>query len=313
MKYLILSILVFSFSIANSQTTTAGFENFSIQPESFLNGDDLSGGFADGNVFLPNDFNLDFSSWSGWAISTVIDNTTPGFLNQYSAITGGGHSSDTYATTFVFPETIVRLEDGADAEGVYITNSTYTYFSMLDGDAFAKKFGGLTGNDPDFFLLTIRGYQDGQLSDDNVEFYLADYTFADNSQDYIVDEWTYVDLSTLGEADSLSFTLISSDVGQFGMNTPAYFCIDDFITNDPLSIQNAEESLFQVYPNPTTDRIRISGETTPELVSVFDLNGRLFVQEHNVNEVNLEDLERGTYILQTQIGGVVSSQLVIRQ
>jgi hypothetical protein len=313
MKYLILSILVFSFSIANSQTTTAGFENFSIQPESFLNGDDLSGGFADGNVFLPNDFNLDFSSWSGWAISTVIDNTTPGFLNQYSAITGGGHSSDTYATTFVFPETIVRLEDGADAEGVYITNSTYTYFSMLDGDAFAKKFGGLTGNDPDFFLLTIRGYQDGQLSDDNVEFYLADYTFADNSQDYIVDEWTYVDLSTLGEADSLSFTLISSDVGQFGMNTPAYFCIDDFITNDPLSIQNAEESLFQVYPNPTTDRIRISGETTPELVSVFDLNGRLFVQEHNVNEVNLEDLERGTYILQAQIGGVVSSQLVIRQ
>jgi hypothetical protein len=28
---------------------------------------------------------------------------------------------------------------------------------MLNGDSFAKKFGGASGNDPDFFKLTIIG------------------------------------------------------------------------------------------------------------------------------------------------------------
>ncbi|MCZ4409254.1 DUF4465 domain-containing protein [Cryomorphaceae bacterium 1068] len=313
MKNLILPLFAIAFTISNAQTTTAGFENFDLQPESFLNGSDLSGGFGDGAIFLPNDYNTDFSSWSGWAITNKSDNTTPGFTNQYSAITGQGLNSDTYATGYVSGESVVRLENGASQEGVYITNSTYAYFSMLDGDSFSKKFGGLTGNDPDFFLLTIQAYSGGELMPNEVEFYLADFTFTDNSQDYIVDEWTYVDLSSLGAADSLSFTLTSSDVGEFGMNTPAYFCIDDFITNNLLSTRNEQEALFQVYPNPTTDRIRISGESIPELISVFDVNGRLVLQEKNVNEINLENLQTGTYILQALIGGVVSSQSVVKR
>lgn len=313
MRIFTLPLFILAFTVSKAQTTTADFENLNLPPESFLNGSDLSGGFADGDVFLPNDFNTEFSSWSGWSITNLTDNTTAGFSNQYSAIAGGGFESETYATTYVSSESIVRLQGGASQEGVYVTNSTYAYFSMLDGDAFAKKFGGLTGNDPDFFLLTIGAYQDGELTGAEVEFYLADFTFADNSQDYIVDEWTYVDLSTLGAADSLSFTLTSSDVGEFGMNTPAYFCIDDFITNDPLSTRNEQEALFQVYPNPTTDRIRISGEAIPELVSVFDMNGRLVLQEPNVNEVNLKGLERGTYVLKVLIGEIVSSQVVVKR
>ncbi|MGB6035901.1 MAG: T9SS type A sorting domain-containing protein [Cryomorphaceae bacterium] len=43
------------------------------------------------------------------------------------------------------------------------------------------------------------------------------------------------------------------------------------------------------------------------------MNGRLVLQEKNVNEINLEGLETGTYFLQALIGGVVSSQLVIKQ
>ena len=60
-----------------------------------------------------------------------------------------------------------------------------------------------------------------------VDFYLADYRFADNSKDYIVENWEYVDLSSLGVVKSLEFSLNSSDAGVFGMNTPAYFAMDD--------------------------------------------------------------------------------------
>jgi hypothetical protein len=40
-----------------------------------------------------------------------------------------------------------------NGQGVYVTNTTYAYNSMRDGDMFAKKFGGPTGNDPDWYKL----------------------------------------------------------------------------------------------------------------------------------------------------------------
>ena len=58
------------------------------------------------------------------------------------------------------------------------------------------------------------------------DYYLADFRFADNSRDYITDIWDNVDLTGLGLVKSLEFTLTSSDMGDFGMNTPAYFALD---------------------------------------------------------------------------------------
>ena len=96
---------------------------------------------------------------------------------------------------------------------------------MRDGDQFAKKFGGNSGNEEDFFKLEIQGFR-GTVATGSVDFFLADYRFADNTQDYLVDQWARVNLSSLGAVDSLKFALSSSDLGQFGMNTPAYFAMD---------------------------------------------------------------------------------------
>ena len=64
--------------------------------------------------------------------------------------------------------------DTTPITGVLVTNSTYAAISMRDGDQFAKKFGGESGDDPDFFRLVAHGYKDGSLTD-SVEFFLADY------------------------------------------------------------------------------------------------------------------------------------------
>ena len=107
---------------------------------------------------------------------------------------------------------------------------------MRDGDLFAKQFGGSTGDDPDFFKLSVYGIgEDGEALGVEVDFYLADYRFNDNSQDYILDTWELLDLSTLADARSLHFNLSSSDVGDFGMNTPAYFAIDSLFFQTPPS------------------------------------------------------------------------------
>jgi hypothetical protein len=62
-----------------------------------------------------------------------------------------------------------------------------------------------------------------------VEFFLADYRFADNGLDYIVDSWEYVELASLGVVKSLEFGLSSSDAGALGMNTPGYFALDTVV------------------------------------------------------------------------------------
>ncbi|MBM4355857.1 MAG: DUF4465 domain-containing protein [Deltaproteobacteria bacterium] len=110
--------------------------------------------------------------------------------------------------------------------GVFVTNSTYAYLAMTAGDDYSKKFGGVDGTDPDWFLLTIAG-QDGQGKETGkVEFYLADFRDDDAGKDYVIGDWTWVDLTSLGTVTELSFTLSSSDVGDFGMNTPAYLALD---------------------------------------------------------------------------------------
>ena len=178
-------------------------------------------------------FNHDFTNfgggccWTGWSYSNTTDTTTPGFTNQYSAYAGGGNAGSTnYGVAFLGAPTIT-FDIPSIVAGAYFTNTTYAALSMLNGDSFAKKFGGATGNDADFFKLTVTGWSAANQETGSVEFYLADYRFANNSSDYIVRDWRFVNLASLGAVSKLTFGLASSDNGAFGINTPAYFALDD--------------------------------------------------------------------------------------
>ncbi len=289
----------------------ADFEDLAVEADSFLNGSDLAGGFQSGDFFFPNDYDSSFNSWMGWAISQDSDTTTPGFMNQYSAITGtGADSSATYAVSFFFGANVLRLADSIESQtipGLYLTNSTYAYLSMREGDSFSKKFGGLTGDDPDFFLLTIKGHLDGETTSDSVDFYLADFRFSDNTQDFLIKDWTYVDLSSLGPVDSLSFSLSSSDVGEFGMNTPAYFCVDK-VGSEQLSTglfsRIRQPLAINIYPNPSTDYIRIDGSETASYI-IYDVQGRQLQSAARIlpgEAIPVSQLPEGNYFLQVQAG-----------
>ncbi|MHC4563465.1 MAG: DUF4465 domain-containing protein [Planctomycetota bacterium] len=224
-------IAVVLMMVSGAMASTATFEDLPLAAESFYNGSDRAGGFTSGGLRFDNNYDVTFGSWDGFAYSNITDNTTPGWGNQYSAITGGGvGGSSTYGVGyigFVEPPT-TSLANARVFDGLFVTNNTYAYLSMRDGDAFAKKFGGVDGNDADWLLLTITGFN-GLTEVGAVDFYLADYRFADNAQDYLVDQWTWVDLSSLGDLTSLEFSMSSTDNGEFGMNTPAYFAVDNVV------------------------------------------------------------------------------------
>ncbi len=198
--------------------------------------------FVSGNASFPNTNNEccgGATFWSGFAYSNTTDTTTAGFGNQVSAFAGGGAGgSANYAIAFAGAFNPLRLsfDSPTTLKRANLTNTTYAALSMRDGDSFAKRFGGVSGDDPDYLLLTITGKDANDDDTGTVDFYLADFRFADNADDYILDSWAAVELSTLGAVTALEFTMTTTDVGQFGPNTPFYFAIDNI---EPVPLPSA--------------------------------------------------------------------------
>jgi hypothetical protein len=193
-------------------------------------------GFESNGAFFNNAISP-FETWSGFALTRETNTTLGGLAAQFSGYAGSGASGSLqYAIGFIdtfnaIP--IITLPAGEAPLSLQITNSTYTAISMRDGDQFAKKFGGASGNDPDYLKLTITGLNASGtvVPGPVVDFYLADFRFANNAQGYILNTWAPVDLAALPAGTSqLQFALSSTDNGTFGMNTPAYFAVDNVAT-----------------------------------------------------------------------------------
>lgn len=213
---------------------TVDFSDLTLPAQSFYNGGPATNtaGWSSGGVRFGNSYTADWGGyWDGFVYSNVADATTAGFGNQYAAYSGGGvGGSGIYAVVYAGSSAFFDLPAGYVAQSVALTNTTYTALDMLNGSGFSKKFGGASGADPDFLDVVLTGYAGlggAGATTGSVTFRLADYTFADGASDYIVSAWSTVDLSPLGSAASVRFSWLGSDVGMFGLNTPAYVALDN--------------------------------------------------------------------------------------
>lgn len=286
--------------------TFASFENMNLGTQDFYNGSDGKGGFTSGNFRFFTDYTAEWDSWSGFAVSAKTDVTTPGYANQYSAITGKGvDGSAGYAVAYPNPVSTIAFKDTI-VSGLYVTNSTYAYLSMKYGDAYAKKFGGESGNDPDWLLLTIQGFDAAGKSTGEVNVNLADFSYSNNVYDYILNSWKWVNLTRLGRISKLEFSLRSSDNGLWGMNTPGYFCIDNLNREIVTSATDLQQIQATVFPNPFVDRIVISGINGSARVSLSDISGRKVAEylnmENNQSIDGLNNLTSGIYFLKIEEG-----------
>jgi len=254
MKKINLLFVALVFTLVSFAQTTSTFEDLTLGTDTFWNGSDFSGGFQDGNAYFENQYDTSggYAYWSGFVYSDKTDSTTPGYANQYSAITAGGvHGSAKYAIGYDGGGGVnVRLTGGAvgkSVAGVYVTNTTYTYFSMLNGDQFDTLF---TTDSADYLLLSIYGWNNGVMDTTPVNFYLADYRQLDSTPNYIVHNWQWVSLLPLGNVDSLTFVVTGSRNDSYGLETPAYFALDNFettnIATQYISMQYTADTLINV-------------------------------------------------------------------
>lgn len=283
------------------------FEDISIAPNSFINDSTFQ---IQGVTFSNfNDTTGGYFYWEGFALSNQNDTTTSGWGNQYSSFAGSGaYGSENFLLHYYNGYITLSQPSFVSFE---VTNNTYAAIEMRDGSAFSKKFGGATGDDPDYFKVIVYGYLQNTLVD-STEFYLADFRFSDNSQDYILNTWELVQLNTY--CDSITFKYESTDVGMFGINTPQYFCLDNFIA-PVFSTEKLDNFTLTVYPNPSSENIQIKGMEGGNL-TLLNLSGQTLFTQKNVSEnqnVNISHLSPGVYILNMVKNNVSKQVKIIKQ
>jgi len=208
-------------------------EGNTLPADSVYNGADGAGFLASGDYVFTNNYNASWGSWSGFSVSSKTGTTASGYTEQYNSTVGHGYDGSANFAV-VYPNMYgvsegqseaIEHNDGEafTATGFYTTLSAYTYNSIMNGDTFSGgKF--TTG---DWYKITAIGEKvDG--TQNKVDFYLADYRSNNEADHYAVTDWSWVDLSSLGTVKKISFWITGSRTGTYGLNTPAYLCMDNF-------------------------------------------------------------------------------------
>lgn len=306
MKKIALLVFIMFLNLYSFAQPATTFEELSLPTEKYWNGSDGSGKFTSGGFTFFNNYNEAWASWVGFSYSAVTDTITPGWGNQYSAITGSGvGNSEKYGVGYASGTTRITLENPDSVKGFYVTNSTYSYLTIRYGDDFSKKFGGSSGTDPDYFSLIIYGLDTDGDTTGQVVFRLADFTSDNPEEDYILKTWEWVSLDSLGVLSELHFAMESTDNSSWGMNNPAYFCIDNLnlrqvITNVTTEVIDMEQSL--AWPNPFTNHFSLKLPAGQFEITVTDLYGRRYMQSNaignNTLTINeLSEVPAGIYLV----------------
>lgn len=210
------------------------FEGLTVPPSGFFNGNpgtlapgqSVSTPWTAGGVAFSNTFGIDsyggfdYPYWYGFAYSNIVDTTDPSFTNQYASYPGGGYQSNTYAVAYGDTSGIV-LPVPSTVTGFRIANTTYAALTMKNGD----QYGFSAPLPPGGWFVTTATGRLGTATTGSTTFYLADLRGA--SPPGVLAGWSWFDLSSLGPVDRIEFSFDGSDKGIFGLNTPAYFALDD--------------------------------------------------------------------------------------
>jgi hypothetical protein len=218
---------------------TVNFEDLAIPSSGVINGDTgsvtagssvsnpiVSGGVSFGNTFGVDSYGgYEYPYWYGFAASKVVNTTDPSFSNQYASYPGGGfNGSSNYLVAYADGATFT-LPAAGSVQGFRIANTTYAYLTIANGDpyGFTMPLAAPDG----YFRVTATGFLAGNATG-SADFDLADFR-AGSSMGVLAD-WAWFDLSGLGTVDAVSFSFTGSDTSVlYGLNTPAYFAMDDLV------------------------------------------------------------------------------------
>jgi len=117
------------------------------------------------------------------------------------------------------------------AIGIEVCNSSFAYGVLMNGNPSGNDAGKKIKEAEGWFKAEFYGF-DSEGNPTNggnpVEFYLCDYRPGSATYTETVSKWTACDLRALGKVNAIEVNFKGSDTGAYGLNTPAYVCLDNF-------------------------------------------------------------------------------------
>lgn len=158
-------------------------------------------------------------SFAGFTYMNKTDNQT---YNSPAPICGKGKNGKVYVAAYSSSYTpaifTINDPDKYSIKGTWITNSTWAYIGMTEGDGYATPF-----KKDSWYKVTATGYNQNKEEIGKVEILLAKYK-SDN--DLPIKDWVWFDLTPLKDAVKIEFMSDSSDSDEYGPKTAQYFCLD---------------------------------------------------------------------------------------
>jgi hypothetical protein len=173
-------------------------------------------------------YNEEYAYWGGFAQSRVKDADPANglFANQYAVFNDSAASGESfliyYYDSYNEPCDIL-LKKAVHLSDVKLNLTTYTYASITNEaiNDFARVF-----TDGDYLKVVFTGMKGNTVTGVD-EFYVVD--FRDGKREMATD-WKEFSLVNLGrDYDRVRVTIETTDVGEWGANTPLYIALDDLV------------------------------------------------------------------------------------
>ena len=230
MKKLLFALMLLTFVAC--ENTEAPDVNTQSLVESFetLTASEYDYGFENDVVKCEYFFNEEYQYWGGFAVSKVFDTDAANgkFENQYAvyntAAASGAKFLLYYYDSYSEPCDLI-FKKSVMLNSVKLNLSTYTYASITDEDinTFARKFV-----EGDYLKVVFTPLDDFERpAGDGVECYVVDYR---DGKRFIADDWQTFYLGFMAYGN-VRVTIETSDVGEYGANTPLYICLDSLEYN----------------------------------------------------------------------------------
>lgn len=171
----------------------------------------------------------EYGYWGGFAHSKVFDTDAKNglFQNQFAAYNSQAASGDGFLLyyydsynepcdiIFKDEESVVRLSS------VKLNLTTYTYASITDEDIndYARVFA--EGDYLKVVFYAVDAF--GRTVGEGAECYVVDYR---DGKRFVADNWQEFYLPGI-LSNRVRVTIETSDIGEYGPNTPLYICMDD--------------------------------------------------------------------------------------
>ena len=239
-------------AIVTGDMVEATFEDLYLPEEGFENGKNLQlGSFVSGSFKFDNFYSPEYGGyWGNYGYANMTSTDFNGYiLGQWkNAVGGGANGSENYMVAYPSAWygsnviTVMNNPDGEVISGCYITNDAWVVDNIIKGDGMsdddAQPFG-----EGDYFKITITAD-----NGNSIDFYLADYRSAEESERYYIKDWTWLDLTELGTVKTLSFTFDGTKKNSYGMTTSTYFCIDNLGGEAPVpdAVKGVEHTVHTV-------------------------------------------------------------------